>query len=169
MDYELQLKVQAYLDGELPPAQAGEVDRLAANDPQVAALLDELRNTGSALRVFAAETPLPESREFFWSKIQRDIRRLEAVPAAPVDLPLLARLRRLLVPAAALAMLFIVGFVISRPGTPAGRPTAAALETALADSGAFTYRDYSGGTTLVWVSYPADNEVAENDEIGTVD
>jgi hypothetical protein len=30
------------------------------------------------------------------------------------------------------------------------------VEFALADAGAFTYRDYSAGTTLVWFSYPAD-------------
>jgi len=44
----------------------------------------------------------------------------------------------------------------------------AEIETALADAGAFTYRDYSAGTTLVWLSYPADTEVAENDNMGAV-
>ena len=53
-------------------------------------------------------------------------------------------------------------------GCPAMHMIGLEIETALADSGAFTYRDYSAGTTLVWLSYPADNEVAENDELGTV-
>ena len=35
------------------------------------------------------------------------------------------------------------------------------METALADSGAFTYHDYSAGATLVWLSYPAEDEVAD--------
>jgi hypothetical protein len=29
-------------------------------------------------------------------------------------------------------------------------------ESSLADTGAFTYRDFSTGTTLVWLSYPAE-------------
>ena len=65
-------------------------------------------------------------------------------------------------------MAVIAGVLLTRP--PAvGRTSGAEIETALADSGAFTYRDYSAGTTLVWLSYPADNEVAENDEMGTVE
>ena len=43
------------------------------------------------------------------------------------------------------------------------------METALADAGAFTYRDYAAGTTLVWLSYPAENELADDDEMGTID
>jgi hypothetical protein len=39
---------------------------------------------------------------------------------------------------------------------PAGQSAATEVEFALADAGAFTYRDYSAGTTLVWFSYPAD-------------
>ena len=35
------------------------------------------------------------------------------------------------------------------------------METAMTDSGAFTYRDYDAGTTLIWLSYPSDNEVAK--------
>ncbi|MEI6783081.1 MAG: hypothetical protein WCQ21_19415, partial [Verrucomicrobiota bacterium] len=64
-------------------------------------------------------------------------------------------------------LVFVAGVVLTRPTGPAGRTAVAEIETALADSGAFTYRDYSAGTTLVWLSYPADNEVAENDELGT--
>jgi len=45
----------------------------------------------------------------------------------------------------------------------------AEAETALADSGAFTYHDDSAGVTLVWLSYPAEKEVAENDEMDTVE
>ena len=42
-------------------------------------------------------------------------------------------------------------------------------ETALADPGAFTYRDYASGTTLVWLSYPAENELADDQEAYTVE
>jgi len=36
-------------------------------------------------------------------------------------------------------------------------------ETTFADAGAFTYRDYASGTTLVWVSYPAENDFPGTD------
>ena len=46
-----------------------------------------------------------------------------------------------------------------------GRPQ---METAAADTGALTYHDYDGGTTLVWLSYPAENEFADSDSFGTI-
>ena len=169
MDYDAQLKLQALLDGELPEAEASEVTQWLARDPEAAALREELRNTREALVGFEAGIQLPESREFFWSKVQREIQRLEAPAAKPASMPLSALLRRFLVPASAIALLLIAGVVLTRPTGPSGRTPAAEIETALADSGAFTYRDYSAGTTLVWLSYPADTEAAVYDEMGTIE
>jgi anti-sigma factor RsiW len=169
MDYDAQLKLQTFLDGELPEAEASEVANWVARDREAAALLEELRNTGKALAGFEAGIQLPESRDFFWSKIQREIQRLEAPAPQSAPAPLFALWRRFLVPASALALVFVAGVVLIQPIGQSGRTPAAAIETALADAGAFTYRDYSAGTTLVWVSYPADNEVAESDEMGTIE
>src|SRR6267378_6728212 len=77
MDYDAQLKLQAYLDGELPEAEAREVANWLARDREAAALHTELRNTRQALVGFEVGVELPESREFFWSKIRREIHRLE--------------------------------------------------------------------------------------------
>ena len=89
MDYNAQLKLQAFLDGELPEAEASEVANWLARDREAAALLEELRNTRSALAGFEAEVRLPESREFFWSKIEREIQRLETPAPKPAPVPLL--------------------------------------------------------------------------------
>ena len=167
MDYNAQLKLQALLDGELPEAEASEVAKWLARDREAAALLEELRNTHAALAGFEAEVRLPESREFFWSKVEREIQRLETPAPQPAPVPVFAWLRRWLVPASAVAVVLIAGLVLTRPTGPSGHTTAAEIETALADAGAFTYRDYSAGTTLVWLSYPADKEAAEIDEMGT--
>jgi anti-sigma factor RsiW len=169
MDYDSQLKLQALLDGELPEAEAREVAQWPARNPEAAALLGELRNTREALAGAETARPLPESREFFWSKVQREIQRRETPAAKPASAPLFALLRRFLVPASAVALLVIAAVVLTRPILPGDRTPAAEIETALADSGAFTYRDYSAGTTLVWLSYPADTEAAENDEMGTIE
>ena len=169
MDYDSQLKLQALLDGELPAAEASELANWLTRDREAAALLEELRHTCQALAGFETDLQLPESREFFWSKVEREIQRRETPAPKPAPLPLFALLRRFLVPASAVALLIIAAVALNRPTGPSGLTPAAEFETALADSGAFTYRDYSAGTTLVWLSYPADNEVAEDDEMGTVD
>jgi anti-sigma factor RsiW len=167
MDYDLELKLQAWLDGELPEAEASEVAKWPARNPEATALLEELRNTREAMAGSEATRPLPESREFFWSKVQREIQRLETPAAKPASVPLSALLRRFLVPASAIALLVVASVVLTRPGPRPALVTE--IETALADSGAFTYRDYSAGTTLVWLSYPADTEAADNDEMGTIE
>ena len=169
MDYDAQLKLQAFLDGELPEGEASRIANWLARDREAAALAEELRNTRSALAGFEAGIQVPESREFFWSKVRREIARLETPAPKPAPTPFYALLRRFLLPASALALVLIGGVVLTLPNGPFGRTAAAGIETALADSGAFTYRDYSAGTTLVWLSYPADNEVADDDEMGTVE
>jgi anti-sigma factor RsiW len=169
MDHNAQLKLQAFLDGELPETEASEVTNWLARDREAAALLEELRNTRGALAGAETGVRLPESREFFWSKVEREIRRLDAPAAKPARQSYFTLFRRFLVPASAVAVVLIAGLVLNRSASPSAHPSATVVETALADSGAFTYRDYSAGTTLVWLSYPADNEVAETDEMGMVD
>jgi anti-sigma factor RsiW len=169
MDFDAQLKLQAFLDGELPEGEANKVADWLARDREAAALLEELRNTRGAMAGFEAGIQLPESREFFWSKVQREIQRREAPAPKSAPTPLLALLRRFLVPASALAALLVAGVVLIRPAGPFGPAHTTGIETALADAGAFTYHDYSAGTTLVWLSYPADNEVADNDKTGTIE
>ncbi len=167
MDYDAQLKLQAFLDGELPEGEASDVARWVARDHEAAAMLEELRHTREALAGFETGIQLPESREFFWSKVQREIQRRETPAPEPARTPFFALLRRFLVPASALALVFTATVMLIRPAGPAGGTAGTEIETALPDSGAFTYRDYSAGTTLVWLTYPADNEDAEGDEIGT--
>jgi anti-sigma factor RsiW len=167
MDYKAQLKLQALLDGELPEGEASEVTQWVARDREAAALLAELRHTRGALAGFDAGVRLPESREFFWSKVEREIQRLETPAAKPARVSYLTLLRRFLVPASAVAAVLMAGLMLNRPAGLTGRTVGTEIETALADSGAFTYRDYSAGTTLVWLSYPAENEVAETDESDT--
>jgi hypothetical protein len=39
----------------------------------------------------------------------------------------------------------------------------------MADAGTITYRDDDSGATVVWFSYPAENEFAQNDTDDTLD
>jgi anti-sigma factor RsiW len=163
MDYEAQLNLQAYLDGELPEAEARVVARQLAEDREAAALLEELRQTRQAVRGSELSLRLPESREFFWSKISREIERRERPALEPASAPLMVRLRRLLMPAAAVAVVAIGLLLVLRPGAGLG-----GVQTALAAPGTMIYRDDSARATFVWLSYPAENEVAEEDDTGTL-
>lgn len=168
MEYQDQLKLQAYLDGELPEAEARKLANRLAEDPEARALLTELRQTRQALAGFENDLRLPESREFFWSKIQRQIQLLEApAPARAAPLPWLFRLRRMLIPATGFAVVALLALVVSREGMTGGSDPS--VETAVEDSGAFTYHDSSAGVTLVWLSYPADNEAAEDNDSDSLD
>jgi anti-sigma factor RsiW len=152
-----QLKLQAFVDGELPEPEAREVASLIARDREATDLLNELRNTRQALKGHEAAVKLPESREFYWSKIQREIERLEPAPAVKESVPVFALLRRFLVPAgavAALALIAVVAVIQSGLLHTASVPDA---ESNIADSEAFTYQDDASGTTLVWLSYPAES------------
>jgi len=160
MNEELQLKVQAYLDGELPAGEGREMADSIARNADARALLAELKNTRGALKAFEAEIKLPESRDFYWSKIEREIGRLEKPHSIEEPAWFAVGLRRIFAPAGALAALLIAAILIFRqtPGFAAGEPES---ETAFANADAFTYRDYSAGMTLVWLSYPAENGFAD--------
>ena len=171
MTDEQQLKLQAFLDDELPEAEKREVAAWVARDSEATALLNELRNTRRALAGFDPELKLPESREFYWSKIEREIQASQPAAAPEKTAPGWHWLWRLLIPASGLAVLAIAVFITERQMgvRPSSEPQAVQMETELADSGSFTYRDETQGMTVVWLSYPAENELAQADPKATLE
>jgi len=157
MDERLQLKLQAYLDNELAEGERREVEAWLEHDAGAVALLAELRQTSALMSGFESEIALPESREFHWSKIEREIQRQNRTVPAPAGRSLFAVWRRFLVPAGAMAAVVAAGLltVLQLSGT---QP--AESEMSLVDTEAFTYRDFSGGMTLVWLSYPAESDAS---------
>lgn len=168
MTEEQQLKLQAFLDGELPEKDAREVAAWVAQDAEAADLLAELRNTRKALAAFEPALKLPESREFYWSKIQREIQRLEPVQAPAKPASLFTLLRRVLVPLGAVAVLAIVGVLTFRQSGTQGAATHAQVSAMLADVGAIHYRDQAQGMTVIWLSYPAEKKLADNPPASTL-
>jgi anti-sigma factor RsiW len=168
MNQEQQLKLQAFLDGELPESEAREILAWTQRDSTAAGLLAELKNTRSAMAKSEPHLTLPETREFYWSKIQREIQRQESRVETAPSISIFTTLRRLLLPASAIATVVIaalIGFAHFN-GTETAVETVAdadapVVETTLASTDATTYRDASEGTTLVWFS-PADDSPANN-------
>jgi anti-sigma factor RsiW len=158
MKQELQWKLQAHLDGELPAGEAQALVDLIARDPEARDLLTELTHTRAAIAGYEADFKVPATREFYWSQIQREIERQENVSSSRSrGIPLFAALKRWLMPAsglvAVLLALALAGYPFRSPDNVRQEQT----ETTFAEAGAFTYRDYASGTTLVWVDYPAEN------------
>ncbi len=160
MNREAQIKLQAFLDGELSEAETREVSAWLARDQEAAALLAELRNTNGALAGFESGVKLPETREFYWSKIKREIERLKMVSQPVPTVSVFQYLRRLLIPASALALLLIAGLVTFTELNGGRTARAPEMVAKLADASAITYRDQTTGTTLVWFSYPAEKQFA---------
>jgi anti-sigma factor RsiW len=168
MNTEQQLKLQAFLDGELPERERRAILLWMQDNHEAAALFAELKNTRAAMVKSEPHLSVPETREFFWSKIERGIQRLAPEIKFAPEISIFARLRRLLLPAGALAALVMAGLVahsyfsglktnVENLADADGTPD---VETALANSDATTYRDAGEGTTLVWFSPTADNKPA---------
>ena len=168
MKQDLQLNLQAYLDGELSSGEAKAVADLVAQDADTRALLAELTNTRSDLAGFESEIKLPETREFYWSKIARDIQRQDMSPPKRSPASILTLLRRLAVPSGVMATLLMGVLVVKQQLGIDPRFTIVENDTAQADAGTFTYRDFASGTTLVWLSYPVENEFAESGASDTI-
>jgi anti-sigma factor RsiW len=160
MTEEQQLKLQAFFDGELPEKESREIAAWLAKDADATAMLGELRNTRKALADYEPALKVPETREFYWSKIKREIERREPEQRPVSSVSPFAFLRRLLIPISTVATLVVAVLiaVYMIPGN--GRPIH--VDAMLADAGAFTYRDDAQGMTVVWLSYPAENKLAES-------
>src|SRR6266536_3491712 len=81
INHETELRLQAYLDGELSEAEAKGIADLLRCDAGAQTLYQELRIAKSLLAGNELERKLPEPPEFYWSKIQRHIERMESAAA----------------------------------------------------------------------------------------
>ena len=109
MNHETELKLQAYLDGELSESEAAAIREMLARDPQARSVTDALEATRTILLANEPELKVPETREFYWSKIRRQIELGEeqgAVANAGQAAP--AWWLRFLAPAGLLAVLIVL-------------------------------------------------------------
>lgn len=170
MKQDIQLKLQAYLDGELTPADAKAVADLIAGDTAARELLTELTNTRAALAAHEVDVKVPATREFYWSGIRREIERQDKADRAEAqDVSIFAVLKRMLVPASGLVAVMLAVMLAGQSFRSSGNVVREESETTFTDAGAFTYRDYASGTTLVWVDYPAEKDFSEMDSDDTLE
>lgn len=152
-DQDSLLKLQAFMDGELSVRETAEVKAWLERDPEARALLAELRNTTSILTGNETEYRLPETREFFWSKIEREItRQSQSQPERQaISRSWFAWLRGHLMPVSGVALIVcLVSMLAIRPGHSAVQ--FGEMELASDDMSSYTYRDQQQKMTMVWLS-----------------
>lgn len=166
MNPDKALTIQAYLDGELSDREARSVSELLATDKEARLLFEELQMTHTALAGNEMEMKVPDSREFYWSQIQRQIRVQEQSQArAAQPTSILGWLHKLLVPAAGVALLAGIAVVAFNKdgGAFNGAPDFREVEPTREDMGAFTFRNQAEKMTVVWLYDRNDNSTVAND------
>jgi len=164
MNQDQELKIQAFLDGELSEREARDVQQWLASDAQAQAIVTELRTTTSYLKGNEPAVVLPETREFYWNKIQREIERQEVAPATGARLPFWVAWRRYFAPFAGVAtvtMLVIFAMRFDGPGLGDGpNGHLAEIENLSEHSSSLSFRSQKENMFVVWVY----NKDQKNDE-----
>lgn len=119
MKTEMLLQIQSWVDGRLSARESAETERFVSANADAQALVAELRMTKLAFAGNEPAVKLPETHEFFWSKVEREIARQAAAgvrrEAAGFFAP--GWWRRALVPVgsfAALALVALIAVVANR-------------------------------------------------------
>jgi len=109
MKNEDKLRIQAWMDGELAPKEAAQIATLIEQNPEALALSEELRVVENALHFGEKSAILNDSRDFYWSQIERQIDAEEPLPeayAGPVIVS--GNLLRWVVPAGSLGAIVVL-------------------------------------------------------------
>lgn len=158
MKSDMQLKVQAYLDNELSPGDARKIGNWISSDPEARELYSQLKETRELVAQNEPVLRLAESRDFYWSKIQRAIDSAERKPAPSAARPWWVRF---LAPVAGTAAVFaLLVTLMDRGGTDVQISQTQAESTPMSihqfegapDVSTITFRSEAQGVTVVWLS-----------------
>ena len=158
MNEETKIKLQAYLDGELSNSEAREISELLSKDRDAQALLAELQFVKNALHENEMDLKLPETREFFWSKIEREIERKpeRAVQNSSWWRPAYNRFAAALAAGCALVMVSVIAFNNENSAT-----LPVVVEGTGDEMGAITYHSHADRMTVVYLFNRETSEVAD--------
>ncbi|MEO7299395.1 MAG: hypothetical protein ABI042_12570 [Verrucomicrobiota bacterium] len=149
MNEEIKLKLQAYLDGEVSSREAAEISALLNHDNEAQLLAQELRFMRQAMIGNEPSFKLPETHDFFWSKIEREIEGSEK-QAAPVAAkgwwrPSFARYIGGFAAASALLMISLLAFNGQNTSLPGE------MESTGEEMGAIRYHSDADQMTVVYL------------------
>lgn len=160
MTEDQKMRLQAWVDGELRGRERRQVESWLAQDANAQAWAADLRAIARCLAAHETPRPVPESRQFYWSKIARAIELELAADEAVQRFTPWASWRRWWVPAAALSVLALGGFLLTRTlpdrQSPAVLAVASEIETPIKEVSSFSFRAESERMTVVWVNFRSD-------------
>lgn len=144
-----ELKLQAWLDGELPQQEAALFHEQLASRPEEQKQVAEIKAIKTALvPANEVQVKVPETREFYWRQIRNRIEREEATRPV-VSESFITRWRRFLVPlagvAGATALLMLSVHQMAPP------PAIDDATDASAEMESMTFHDFAAGMTVVWL------------------
>lgn len=167
MKEETELKLLAYVDGELPQSEAAEVETLLKENAMAADLVAELRWSRVAMGGNETAVRVPEGREFYWSKISRSIeaaeRRSEREVASGAGEPWW---RRVLVPVAGLAAISLVLAISTKAPqggattNEVGSPVVSSSEPVWEDANVYEFYDEKERMSVIWVTTDGKDELS---------
>ena len=160
---KLELQLQAYLDGELSASELRNVEALLQDDQEASALLKELRFTRDAFKGNESVRILPESGDFYWSKIRREI-----ASAAPAQRTTRVRTPafwlRLLPPVAVAMSVVLLSINTIRIDHQGGVWDTAEVTNMDENSSSVSFRSPSEKMFVVWVSDRSDEQTKPDDD-----
>jgi hypothetical protein len=154
MNQNLELKWQAWLDRELSDAETRRTGEKIAGDATATRLVAELRSVKEVMAGNELGMTVPDSRDFYWSKIQREIER-QARGARPAPSPVLNAWVRWLSPISGVAALSCILLMATRH--PAA-PTFDEISSTGEGMEAVTFHDQTAGMTVVWLADTAQSQ-----------
>ena len=165
MNDETKIKLQAYLDGELSGREATEISDFLNRDAEAKSFFAELQFVKTAMRGNELEIKLPESREFYWSKIQREIERDAKMQPSRVSAfawwkPTYVRFAGGMAAACALLM---ISFIAFNNGSPAKVASVPGEIEGNGEMGAITYHSNADRMTVVYLFDREPGEVVDSE------
>jgi hypothetical protein len=147
MKHEKELRIQAWLDGEVSDHDAARIADWVASDAEAGALAVALGTVRKEMVIGELIVPVPETRQFYWSQIERQIQRESVAPIrAPVSW--VARWRSFLIPTTGVAAL---ACVLALAVNQMRRPTFDEITSTDQGMEAVTFHDQSAEMTVVWL------------------
>lgn len=153
MKNDLQLKLQAFCDRELPEKEAAQIAEYIARNGEAQALVNELTFTSKALHSNELELKLPEGRDFFFSKIRRDIEFAEKQTVVRPQPTFASRFRRFVSPLSGFALIALATVATMRFYSGDSQfSQLAEVENMSESTDLVSFRSKSEHMFVVWVS-----------------
>lgn len=162
-DLKQALGLQAYVDREISARERCRVEAVMLKDPKARDLVRSLGGISELIRAGEPEACLTESREFYWSAIERQIRREAVVSQDSRGFACWVRGHgwlRWALPALGAVVVGVLLLVLQPSGWRSATVAALSLnrevESVSEDTSTFTFRSVHSGMSVVWVQVRQD-------------